>query len=884
MPTRSLPARRPAPVPSGGGAARPAPAATAALLVVVLVASGCARLPKVDAESLTPTSQSTKIYAGDGSLLTTLEQEENREIIPLEQIPEHVRNAVIAVEDARFYVHRGFDARAILRALWANARSGTVKEGGSTITQQLVRNAVPEIGREKTMKRKLNEASYAYQVEQAFSKDKILELYLNTVYFGAGAYGVQTAAQTYFGKDAKDLSLDEGALLAGLIKSPVNYDPLTDAAAAKSRRDLVLDRMAKQKLASRTDVDAAKLREVVVQPRAAAVRYPAPYFVDFVTRQIQRSEDFAVLGDTLAERADRLFRGGLRIYTTVDPHMQAAAEEAVAKVLDHPDQDPSAAVVAIDPRDGHVKALVGGRDYFAEPKDDPCVRVGAIDVNGTPKTCAKVNLALGRAGGGSGRQSGSAFKPFVLAAALAQGRHLSDSFPASACVDIPNADAGGTQPWHVCNYEESGFGPMNLRDATVKSVNVVYAQLIAAIGADAAMETAAAMGVGDTVRRLGLDPHLAAVPSAALGANAVSPLDMASAFGAFPMQGVWVKPVSITKITDATGEVLWKAREEMRQAINPGVAYLTTSVLEDVIDHGTAARHGKLGRPAFGKTGTAQEWRDAWFVGGAGTDLVAAVAVFWPDLEVEMKQACDGQRTTYEVVDGKVLGPTCRPTRIRVSGGTWPTQIWQLFMLKALEGIPASEFPIPEVDLVKIKIDVSRDCLPNPYTPFLAGTEPKEVCVEPTGPPRSVVPSVVGYPEAEAKKLLEQGGFVVQRLEESSTQHAPGRVTRQSPGPGTELLAGDTMRIWVSRSSGKVTVPDVVNLTESQATQVLEKAGLDVNVDRSKSCKSGDPGCFVWDQDPEGGKSVDAGTEITISVKPNPAVSPSPSPSPTRKR
>ncbi|MGH2689781.1 MAG: transglycosylase domain-containing protein, partial [Actinomycetota bacterium] len=258
---------------TGPGAARPR-RRTAVLLVLALVATACGRMPEVDVAALLPEIQSTKIFAADGSLITTLKQEENREVIPLEQIPEHMQDAIVAIEDARFQTHRGFDAKAILRAFWANARSGTLKEGGSTITQQLVRNAIPEIGTEKTLKRKVKEATYAYQVEQTFSKDRILELYLNTVYFGQGAYGIQTAAQTYFGKPARDLSLHESAMLAGLVKSPVNYDPYTEAEAARERANLVLDRMAELGFVTPEAAAAAKAAEIVLSGRIGTERYP----------------------------------------------------------------------------------------------------------------------------------------------------------------------------------------------------------------------------------------------------------------------------------------------------------------------------------------------------------------------------------------------------------------------------------------------------------------------------------------------------------------------------------------------------------------------------------------------------------------------------------
>ncbi|MGH2768701.1 MAG: transglycosylase domain-containing protein, partial [Actinomycetota bacterium] len=472
-------------------------------LALLLVASGCARGREIDESVLTPKIESSKILAADGSLITTLQQGENREIVPLDQIPLHLRNAVIAIEDARFFSHGGFDAKAILRAALANARSRRVVEGGSTITQQLVRNALEDVGKEKSLKRKLKEADYALRVEETLGKNKILELYLNTVYFGDGAYGVQSAAQSFFGKNAGDLTLAEAALLAGLIKSPVLYNPRSDAQRGLRRRSLVLDRMLDLRLAEAKAVDAAKQADMGLRDRAIAGRFQAPYFVDYVTRQIQHSGEFLALGTSVTERSNRLFRGGLRIYTTLDPKVQSAAEAAVAGVLDQPDKDPSAALAALDPKTGQIKAMVGGRDYFAAPADDVCVRVGAVNDDGSPKTCAKVNLALGRAGGGSGRQSGSAFKPFVLAAALAKGRRLIDTYPAPSCIDIPKADAG--RDWHVCNYEEASFGEaLSVRDGTVKSVNTVYAQLIMDVGAMETVKTAERMGIGETTRRMGL--------------------------------------------------------------------------------------------------------------------------------------------------------------------------------------------------------------------------------------------------------------------------------------------------------------------------------------------------------------------------------------------
>lgn len=870
------------------------------LLTITLVLGACATDRKVEEDALAPKTESTKIFAADGTLITTLRQEENREILPIDEIPRHVRDAVVAIEDARFYTHKGVDLKAILRALYANASSGKVVEGGSTITQQLVRNALTDVGKEQTLERKVKEAQYAYNVDQKYAKEKILELYINTVYFGDGAYGIQTASQTFFNKDVQKLTLPEGALLAGLIRSPVNYNPRTNADAALARRNRVLDRMFLNKFISASETSTAKGTELGIAEKIEASKYLAPYFVDYITRQIQKSEEFKDLGDTEQARGDTLFRKGLRIYTTVDLKMQKAAEDAMSVVLDNPDVDPSGAMAAIDPKNGHVKALIGGRDYFASQEQDPCVKVGAVNADGSPKTCAKVNLAIGQGGGGTGRQSGSAFKPFVLASALEKGIRLTDVYSAPSCIDIAEADAGGTRPWHVCNYEDASFGgATTVREATYKSINTVYAQLIPKIGeslatrrlkapeagAKAVVETAEKMGICETTTPIlakGRECKMSAVPSAALGANAVSPLDMASAFSTFPMLGVHNETVSITKITDARGNILWRPVEEKTQAINPGVAHLATTAMEDVISKGTGARFGKIGRPAFGKTGTAQEWRDAWFVGGAGTDLVAAVAVFWPDGEIEMKPSCTGRRTGY-VIEQTASGPVarppeCRQTRIRVAGGTWPTLIWQNFMLRALEGIPASTFPVPEVSVVQIEVDSTRGCLPNPYTPkelieqqsFIKGTEPTEVCAEPTGPVGALVPKVIGFPEGEAIRLLDQAGFAVARQFEPTSVYPPGRVVRQSPEGGTGSPAGSTVTIWVSVEVKMLTVPDLKGMTEKQAREKLKDVGFteSPNVRYQGQCKSGTRDCRVQGQDPLPGEKVPENRVITIFMGP----------------
>ncbi|MGH2809644.1 MAG: transglycosylase domain-containing protein [Actinomycetota bacterium] len=348
----------------------------ALILVLCLSATGCGGTAPIDEKRLQPKTESTKILAADGSTITTLKQEENREAVPLKRIPKHVRNAVIAIEDVRFYTHRGIDLKAIVRALVADAKSGKIVQGGSTITQQLVRSALSEVGRESTIRRKLREAVFAYRVDSGYSKAKILELYLNTVYFGEGAYGVQTASRHFFGKDVEDLGLAEAALLAGMIRSPVAYSPRTNGNAALQRRNLVLERMRLARLAKPGEVNRARLAPLVI-PEQKQERYPAAFFVDYVTRLIQRSDEFAALGSSEQERGDLLFRRGLRVHTTLDPKMQRHAETAIGKVLDRPG-DPSASLVALDPKNGFVRALVGGKDYFAGADADPCALIGFL--------------------------------------------------------------------------------------------------------------------------------------------------------------------------------------------------------------------------------------------------------------------------------------------------------------------------------------------------------------------------------------------------------------------------------------------------------------------------------------------------------------------------
>ena len=803
-------------------------------------------------------AESSRIMDASGNTITTLHETENRTVIALRKIPKTLQDAVVAIEDERFYEHEGVDFRAILRAFVTNARSGEVREGGSTITQQYVKNVIIAPGdiAEKTLRRKIVEAALSRQLEQRLGKKEILERYLNTVYFGKGAYGVQAAAFTYFGKPASELSLAQSAMIAGVIRSPETYDPYENPKAAKDRRNTVLEKMAELEWAPIRKVEKAKREKLHLEEEQATGEYAAPYFIDYVKRLITYDPRFAAVGDTITQRSNRLFQGGLRIYTTLDMEMQAAAEDAVTSVLPYPN-DPSASMVAIDPESGYVKAMVGGRDWFAPRKEDPYAKLnlaivaepnlGCTDIEGTDE-CA--NRAPG-----TGRQAGSAFKPFALAAALDQGVSLSETYKASACRSFPGADAG--RDWRVCNYESTDFGSeISLLEATVNSVNVVYAQLILDVGPEDGAELAADMGINTT---------LLATPSMVLGSNPVNPLGMASGYATFASNGVHHPPVAITRIVDTTtGDVIYQDKTEEERVLDPGVAYLTTTALQAVIERGTGVR-AQIGRPAAGKTGTAQEYRDAWF-GGYTPDLAAAVWVGYPEGEIEMKASCSGSTTS------------CRPTRIDgtgVTGGSYPAMIWQAFMARALIGIPASAFTKPDISLVTVVIDSRTGCLANRLTPdeykvsatFAKGTEPEKACR--TSLPGVKVPDVFSYPVEEATDLLERAGFAVTTVDQPDDTYPPGRVIGQDPGAGEKAPAGSTVTLYISARVEETTVPDVLGQTRSSAEAELRNAGFEVEVIVEDDGNKGKKGKNrVWKQSPAGGSQASQGSTVTIWVNP----------------
>jgi penicillin-binding protein 1A len=702
-------------------------------------------------------AQTSFVYAADESVITELHAVEDRVVLPTSQIPTWIRDAAVAIEDRRFYQHHGIDGRAILRATYVNLRDGTIEEGGSTITQQLVKNLYT--GAERTLARKLSEASLAWQLEDRLSKEAILTRYLNTVYFGQGAYGVQAAARTFFGVDAPDLTLAQSALLAGLITSPGHFDPYEYPRRALGRRRVVLRLMAEFGMITAAQRRHARKAPVRLQPVTTLGRYDYPYFVDYLKEWFMTNPTF---GETREDRYRLLFTGGLRIHTTVQPRVQAAAQRAVDSVLSYP-HDPSAAVTVLDPRSGSVLAMVGGdqHDYWRD------------------RDVGRVNLAT--AMGGTGRQSGSAFKPFALVAALESGLSPSETFPAPSTLQLA-LESG--EIWDVTNAEGAGYGSMTLRSATVNSVNTVYAQLIDRLGADTVVEVAERMGLR-CCRRVSsphhrLEPYLSAV----LGTNEVNTLEMASAYGTLATGGVRNRPVPVSRVTDAHGTVIWSANATGDRVLDPQITSATNEILNEVVLYGTGTA-ANIGRPQIGKTGTAMDHADAWFV-GAIPQMVAAVWIGYPEGQIRMEPP---------------------KTRITVYGGTWPAQIWRLLMLEAAQGLPVMAFPNPEVGFVSVSVDASQqpNCLPNPFTlpqniqtlQFIEGTEPTKLCTSPTSLQEVLVPSTIGSSETIAIESLTQAGFYIDVVTEPSTQPT-GTVLAQIPAAGTQAFQTSTVTITVS--------------------------------------------------------------------------------------
>ncbi|MCL6471941.1 MAG: PBP1A family penicillin-binding protein [Firmicutes bacterium] len=796
------------------------------VIVLMILAAGSAvafiyesvrNLPDIGDVKSVIKNEATYIYAKDGTLITKL-YVDNRTIVPLNKISPTLQKAVISIEDQRFYEHSGVDYIRIIGALLRDIKSGEATQGGSTITQQYVKNAY--FSPEKTIQRKIREAFLATKLERNYTKEQILEKYLNTIYFGNQAYGIEAASQTYFGIPASQLNLEQSALLAALIRAPESYNPYKNPDVALKRRNLVIDNMLSLGYIKQAEADRAKASPIGVVPRKRNYTGIAPYFADWVRRDL--------IDKKIIEDEKDIASRGLKIYTTLDPKIQEYAELAWKKYLPRPD-DPEAALVAIDPKTGAVKAMVGGRDYN---KDN-------------------YNIA----GQGNGRQPGSSFKPFTLTAALLSGISPDDGFDASSPQEI---DIGGGKPWIVHNYSgESGSGFVSLRRATAASINVVYAQLAMRVGMDKVVETARALGL----KKCDLSDKNPAITLGGLKYG-VQPLEMASAYATFANNGVYNEPFGVEKIEYSNGQLVYEHKPAPKQVIDKEVACVVNDILQGVITGGTGTR-ARIGRPAAGKTGTTSGYIDAWFCGYT-PDLAAAVWV------------------GYRTGNGKDAKPMTNVHGIRVAGGTFPAQIWASFMKRALDGVKPSYFEkAPRQALTWVEVCDETNLAPTEWCPKVSKHmyirkyfKPKELkrCKKHQAIP---VPSLAGLSQDAAIKQLTdlKLGFSI-----VSKPGAAGTVVDQNPAAGTGVKEGTVIEVGIGdgtianptpepppaqEEQKQITVPDVIKKSSQKATEELLNAGFTVSKKYYDYGKSVDYDC-VGSQNPPGGTLAAKGSEVVI--------------------
>lgn len=760
-----------------------------ALLIFLVISLGAAAgvfagflrdLPSLDGLEEYQPSIATTLYTDQDEPFASF-YEQRRILLPLSKIPAHLKQAVLAVEDSRFYEHRGLSPRAIARAMIMNLLTRRKSQGGSTITQQLARALF--LTPEKSFARKLKEALLAVEIEKKYPKDKILELYFNQVYFGHGAYGVEAAAQTYFKKSVGELTLAEAAMLAGLPSAPNRFSPIVDPARARRRRDHVLNRMVEQKVIARVQAEAAS-RTPFDETLFTRSRTIAPYFVEHVRQSLEETYG-----------AYALYNSGLKVYTTLNLKMQRAAEEALVgglrdldkargyrprperatkvprvrigpytprpgeilpgtvlkvkakslevqlgryrgevplesmkwtkitnfaeafregdsvlvqvlsvderrKVADLAlEQDPEleGALAALDPRDGAIKAMIGGYDFER----------------------SKFNRAVQ-----ARRQPGSAFKPFVYATAFDRGLT-----PSTIIEDSPISFhfrvGGKVVEWSPENYDRKFHGPTTLRRGLENSVNVVTVKLIEQVGVDPVIRMAHQMGIESELRR---------EIALALGVSEVTPLELVSAYGVLANGGVRAEPFAIRKVTDSQGRILEEHVAEPQEVIRPETAYVLVNVMKGVVERGTAARARVLKRPLAGKTGTTSEATDVWFIGFT-PNLVAGV---WVGYDVK-----------------RSLGPA-------ETGGRMALPLWIAFMQKVLGDLPAEDFPVSE-NVVAIPVNhmtgrpVPQDEKGAILEYFIKGTEPVVSQAASGTPPRAAAagPPVTGAPSRTAPSAVE---------------------------------------------------------------------------------------------------------------------------------
>ncbi|THJ75831.1 penicillin-binding protein [Candidatus Frankia alpina] len=705
-----------------------------------------------------PLAQASRILDARGNQIAVLSGEQNREIVPLSRVPQVMRRAVVDIEDSRFYEHDGLDYKGLIRAYLTNRENGEVTQGGSTLTQQYVKNvllmsattpAEKKAATEQTVRRKLREARYALYLEAHLSKDEILERYLNIAYFGDGAYGIEVAAKHYFNVGVERLTLPQAATLAGLVKNPTAFNPVLHPQTARERRNVVLDRMLELHHLSQADFRRAHDSELVLD-RPARSADPcadsgAPFFCALVRQQLLKDRTFA---PTEEDARRLLFEGGLTIRTTLDPVAEQAAQSAATEVIPIGNRV-AASVAMMQPGTGQVLAVAINREYGAtddgQPASLPTDFVHTKEIYPVDEDSFS---------------PGSTFKVFTLISALESGLPLSTTLHAPVCYHsnvFPNPDPQNKNCYGNADPSEDGF--YSLTTATWGSVNTYYIQLAEKLGVLKTAEVARRMGVSscrirpqnnDDPECKGIDGISRVDGSSILGSNEISTMDLATAYSTLAARGRRCDPRTVLAITQRVGgadrPLPFNAGAPCEQVLDPKIADTVSAVLEGVIKHGTASGNGQIGRPAAGKTGTAEGFSTASFAGYI-PQLAAAVTLADP------------------------RGPTSHPlTNVlgrNVFGGGYPAQVWSRTMTRTINGLGLPVEPLPAPD----------------------DTQPQV--------PVKVLPNVVGQPQQVAEQILVQLGFHV-TSQPVPAPVAPGIVVYMSPGPGGPVSINTEIRLAVS--------------------------------------------------------------------------------------
>ena len=651
----------------------------------------------------------TRIYSADGKLLNEL-YFEKRVFVELDQIPQHMRDAVVAKEDRRFYEHWGISIRDVFRAVIINTATLSYRSGFSSLTQQLARNLYDTIGFKKTITRKIKEVITAIQIERTYTKDEILEMYLNSVHFGHGTYGVQAAAKRFYGKYAHELVLDESALLVGLLPAPARYSPVRFPELALTKRNVVLRVMRDQEFISTAEYAEARAR-LLDNIQQEQTRGTAPYFTEYIRRFLEREDD---------ELGVNIYRDGLKIYTTLDSRLQKIAEDAVRKsvaanqqklnqrLFNDEEEFSKLAYLSIYPEDTVKLMMAGEMELYEDLRDKLLVqssfvaldtRTGAIlaMVGGRPDYPDQFNRATQ-----SLRQPGSVFKPFVYTTAIDNGVAVTKQLLNQPVVlNIRNAD-GEWVKWMPQNYDGTTGGLTTIREGLRRSLNLISVRMI--------QEVVPAQAVKQTARRMGMSTDIRAVDAIALGTSEVHLLEIVAAYGTFANKGVYCKPFGITRIEDRYGNVLKEYYPKRKEVLSTETSYIMTNLLQTVLDRGTGGSvrwKYHFYHPAAGKTGTTQGWTDAWFVGYS--PYIAAGAWFGvDDPQVSLGQGSDGSKAALPA--------------------------WARFMKASHDTLTYGhlEFEQPE-KVLDIKICQITKALPRNPCPleteiFIADTEPETLC------------------------------------------------------------------------------------------------------------------------------------------------------------